>query len=106
MRLTDYPVADPQVAGTIVDEQAVIVLANDGNVNIFNSVATRIWELIDGQHSVGDIVRQIMDEYEVGADTALHDTCEFVQALADAHALVLHNSPVETTANEMPGGPL
>lgn len=94
MDLGKYPVPHPQVAARIVDGEAVVVLADAGQVNVLNPVGTRIWELADGTRSVGQIADAIVTEYEVTPQTALQDVTEFLQSLADARALVLQDAPI------------
>jgi hypothetical protein len=94
MDLDKYPVPHPQVAARIVDGEAVVVLADAGQVNVLNPVGTRIWELADGTRSVGQIANAIVAEYEVTLQTALQDVTEFLQSLADARALVLQDAPI------------
>ncbi len=47
----------------------------------FNEVATRVWELIDGQRTVGDIVAVVTDEYEVEPAVAEADILAFLDEL-------------------------
>lgn len=89
MELTDYPVPHAQVAARIVDDAAVIVLADAGEVNVLNPVGTRIWELVDGTHSVQEIIATIAAEYAVSAEDAARDVEEFLQQLVEAQAVVL-----------------
>ncbi len=84
----------PQVATTIVDDRALVILADDGVVDELNPLGTRIWSLIDGTRTVGEIAGVIMAEYDVSPEVAMCDTAEFLQTLADAHAVVL--SPMVT----------
>ncbi len=67
----------PQVAATVVDGQAVIVMADTGQVTVLNEVGTRIWELVDGSHSLNEIIQAIMAEYEVTPEAAEQDTQNF-----------------------------
>ncbi len=89
MDANKIPVPHPQVAARIVDGEAVVVLADAGEVNVLNPVGTRIWELIDGTRSVTEIAQTIQAEYEVTGPQAQQDVTEFLQALADAGAVVL-----------------
>jgi hypothetical protein len=89
MNLTDIPVPHPQVAARTVDGSAVIVLADTGEVTVLNPVGTRVWELVDGLRSVGDIARMIEAEYEVGWEQAQQDVYDFVKTLAEAGAITL-----------------
>ena len=90
MKLTEkYPILHPQVAARIIDGEAVIVLPESGQVNVLNEVGSRIWELIDGTHSVSEITEIIVAEYDVTAEQAERDVNEFIQELVDNKMLVL-----------------
>jgi glutamine phosphoribosylpyrophosphate amidotransferase len=95
MTHTDYPVLREQVAATVVDDYAVVILADDGIVNVLNPLGARIWALIDGRRTVGDIAAVIASEYDVRPEVAARDTAEFVQTLVDTRAVVLQPTAVE-----------
>ena len=84
------PTPHPQVAATVVDGQAVIVMADTGQVTVLNDVGTRIWQLSDGQRSVGEIVQVIIAEYDVPAEVAWQDTQTFLDRLLEIQAIELH----------------
>ncbi len=94
MEFDKYPRRHPQVASRVMDEQAIVVLADSGEVNVFSPVATRIWELVDGKHTLAQIVATITAEYEVAPEMARQDVQEFVQELLDVHAITLDGSPL------------
>ncbi len=93
MNLHMYPVPHPQVAARVVDDSAVIVLADAGEVHVLNAVGTRIWELTDGTHTIQQIVDTIVAEFEVTPQQAQTDVEEFLQTLVDAQSLVLQEHP-------------
>jgi hypothetical protein len=95
MTHTDYPALHEQVAATVVDDHAVVILADDGIVNVLNPLGTRIWALIDGRRTVGDIAAVIASEYDVRPEVAQLDTAEFLQTLVDTRAVVLQPTAVE-----------
>jgi hypothetical protein len=97
MELSKYPVPHPQVAARVVDGSAVIVLADSGEVQVLNSVGTRIWELMDGTRSVRDIESAIESEYEVSLGEAARDVQELVQQLLAAQAIVLRDDASTST---------
>ncbi len=88
-----YPRLHPQVAARVMDGQALVILADTGEVNVFNPVGTRIWELIDGRHSVTQIIEAITSEYEITEAEASKDVQGFVQELLDARAITLEEQP-------------
>ena len=91
---SQFPVAHPQVAARIVDGTAVILLSESGEVNVLNDVGTRVWELSDGAHSVGEILATIVVEYAVTLERAHAEVYEFLQTLIDARMVILRNSPI------------
>jgi hypothetical protein len=93
MDLTNYPIPHTQVAARVVDGQAVIVLADTGEVQILNAVGTRIWELIDGTRNLAGIIAAIESEFEVSSQEAQRDVEDFVQSLVDGQVLVLQERP-------------
>jgi hypothetical protein len=93
MDFAKYPVLHPQVATRIVEGEALIVLADSGQVNVLNPVGTRMWELMDGTRSVQQIADTICDEFDVAEDEAKRDLEEFVQQLIESNAIVLQDQP-------------
>ena len=85
------PTPHPQVAATVVDGQAVIVMADTGQLTILNEVGTRIWELSDGKHSIEEIIQAIMEEYEVEPAAAQQDAEDFLNRLVEIQAIVLRD---------------
>lgn len=93
MDLNKYPVLHPQVATRTVDGEAVIVLADSGQVNVLNPVGTRMWELMDGKRNIQQIVDAICEEFDVSEEEAKRDVEEFLQQLINANAIVLQEQP-------------
>src|SRR5437016_3102151 len=92
-----YPVPHKQVAGRVVDGEAVLVLADSGQVQVLNEVGARVWELADGSRSLAEIVNAIVDEFDVEAGAASTDVLAFVERLVAEHIIVWRDSP-------LPGG--
>jgi hypothetical protein len=83
------PDLHPQVAARVVNGQAVIVLADSGEVTVINESGTQIWGWIDGKRSVGEIAAALERRYGLPTETALADTDEFLQTMAEIQAVVL-----------------
>lgn len=81
MNLKSYPTMHPQVAAQMVDDAAVIVLADAGEVNVLNPVGTRVWELSDGSHTIQQIIETIADEFDVAPGEMRVDVEEFLETL-------------------------
>ena len=81
--LDTIPSPNPAVVGRIVDGEAVLVLPEQGKVKVLNEVGGRIWELVDGTRTVGEIVQLICREFEVDEASAREDTLGFISDLLD-----------------------
>ncbi len=66
------------IRGTASDMQSVYTL---------DSVGADIWNLIDGERSVGDILGVLVGEYEVEEEVLARDLDEFIGQLASVGAI-------------------
>ena len=57
-----FPAPHNQVAGRVIDGEAVLVLAESSKVQILNEVGARVWELADGTRSLAQIIDTIVGE--------------------------------------------
>ncbi|MEW5950153.1 MAG: PqqD family peptide modification chaperone [Thermodesulfobacteriota bacterium] len=69
------------IAWRIIAGQAVIVNLQMGIFNVLNPVATRIWELADGQMGIEEISQRIYQEFEISRNTARIDCLELINQL-------------------------
>lgn len=83
------PARSEKVAHRVVDGAAYLVDAETTKLYALNPVATDVWDLCDGQHSVADIARCIEDRYDVGADRATADVKKFITDFVDLGLLSL-----------------
>lgn len=82
----------PDLVVRKVGDESVIVpvrsrVADLDSVVALNPVASRVWELLDGQRSIDAIVETICDEYEVTPEAARADVDEFVRSLEEAELI-------------------
>ena len=64
-----------------MEDEAVLVLPEKGEVKVLNEVGTLIWSLADGHHSVRQMVDIICATYDVSQDEAEADTLTFLAEL-------------------------
>jgi hypothetical protein len=86
MRVECRCVRDPDfVHRRIADEVILVPISrNFGDLeSIFtlNEIGARIWDLLDGERSVGDVVAVIVGEYAVDPEVATRDVSEFLDEL-------------------------
>jgi hypothetical protein len=70
------------VASRALDGEAVLVHAGQKKITVLNGVGARIWELTDGQRTIGEMAQVISEEYEVSVVKAEADAMAFCRDLA------------------------
>ena len=77
--------------GKIANEVIIVPVRKSAkevdNIYSTNDTGARIWELMDGTRSLEQIVREIIEEYEVEESMAVQDAVEFVTKLLAIDAL-------------------
>jgi rRNA processing protein Krr1/Pno1 len=67
----------------IIEDEAILVKIDSGEVIHLNEVAAEIWRTIDGTRKISEIVDQIHKDFDVDREQAEKDTLEFIQSLSD-----------------------
>lgn len=67
---------DPDQEFSMIDDEVVMLSLKNGEYYALNSVASRIWEIIEERKTVDQITEILMEEFEVDHATCLHDTLE------------------------------
>jgi len=81
------PKRTDQVYWQFSDDVIVLKDAETGWFYRLNDVGTLIWELVDGTHTIDDIVREVLNEYDVTPEQAHADVMEFLENLRDLNFL-------------------
>jgi coenzyme PQQ biosynthesis protein PqqD len=79
--LDAYPIPNPAVQGRRLDNEAVLVLPDRGEVKVLNEVGALIWQLADGTRTIAEIVTSVCTEYQVTQTQAEADVLEFIEEL-------------------------
>jgi hypothetical protein len=85
--LDSVPQRSPAVVSRLLDEEMVLVHPVQGKVRVLNSVGARVWELADGQRTLGDIIRAIAVEYQVDVTRVEVEVPVFCEDLAQRGVL-------------------
>ena len=78
--------AENQVSADLADEVVVLTL-NSGEFYGFSGVSSRIWELIQEPRCFDDILKTILEEYEVEPERCERDLLKFLHELT-THELI------------------
>ena len=69
---------------TDLDGEKVMMDLEKGQYFALNSVASRIWEVIESPISVNKVVDTLLEEYEVEREECEKSVLEFIKGLEDA----------------------
>jgi hypothetical protein len=72
-------------------EGCLVVVPTEAKVEVLNPVGGRIFELLDGSHSVEDIVGILVDEFEVSEEQARTDCDAFIGELRERNMLEVND---------------
>lgn len=67
---------------SIGDEGGLVVIPRQSKVQVLNPVGIKVYSMLDGTHSRDEIVRAVMDEFEVAEGVARSDVDAFLDELA------------------------
>ena len=84
---------------SVADEGCLVVVASRATVEVLNPVGGTIYSMLDGTHTEDDIVRRVMEEFEVEEEPARRDLREFLGELRDKGMVVAAGggeTPIET----------
>jgi hypothetical protein len=86
----DYPKRHPDSSfRPIGDEGGLVVLPGKAEVKVLNPAAIIIFSLMDGKHSLDQIVDRVTGEFEVSRETAMADLSTFIDELASQGMLAI-----------------
>jgi hypothetical protein len=87
IKLTDKVHRNKDLLSTDMDGETVMMSIENGEYYGLDSIASRIWELIEHPMEVRQLVVTLMDEYDVGKDECVSDTMGFLEQLLDKELL-------------------
>jgi hypothetical protein len=66
----------------IGDEGGLVVIPSESTVQVLNPVGSKIYSMLDGRHTREEIVRAVMEAFEVPEARAREDLAHFLSDLA------------------------
>jgi hypothetical protein len=86
--LSIRPARSPRVLAQQADGATVLLSLDEGTYFRLNEVGALIWDLCDGDHTVGEIVDAISAEYDASLDQVGADVISLVEELSSERLLV------------------
>jgi hypothetical protein len=82
------PVRHPDCAyRPIAGEGGLVVIPGRAEVKVMNAIGITVFGLLDGKHTIAEIVHRVTEEYEVAEETARADVEAFLAELLSAGLL-------------------
>lgn len=82
LNLQSRPIPNPRLASRAFDDETVVIDPDANIARMLNGVGSRVWELVDGHHTIADIAAILETEYNVSASEAIESVTHFVEVLA------------------------
>lgn len=83
MELTDVIKLKKQISVTDLSGEKVMIDFDSGKYYMLKGVGNDIWDLIQNEISVGDIVDKLLSEYEVSKEECVSSVIDFLTKLKD-----------------------
>jgi hypothetical protein len=85
---------DPAIVSRIIAGQAILVpirksMGDMDNIYTLNETAARVWDLIDSQRTLGEVLQQLVAEFDVDPQQAEQDIIGIVGELQKLGAIVV-----------------
>ena len=71
----------------VADEGGLVVIPGRSEVKVLNPVGIKVYQLLDGEHSVEQIITAVTAEFEVSTEDAARDVNDFIDLLKE-HGLL------------------
>lgn len=95
------------VAAKVIDGELIIIRLSDGTYYATDNVGARVWELIEGGHALGGIIRAITAWYGMEAGRVERDVAALVeQLLAEGLIAAVPARAIGEPPGTAPDGPL
>lgn len=78
----DKPLArEERIRWRVIEDQAILVDRDEGKLMRLNPIATEIWQAIDGERTLTELVDHICQTFEVDRKRAQKDVTRFLKKL-------------------------
>ena len=73
---------DRQTASRVMAGEAIVLTPMNSKIYNLNETGSRIWEWLDGEPTVGEIVAHMQREFKVSEEQSTRDVVAFLEELA------------------------
>jgi hypothetical protein len=84
---------DPDMLASEMDGEKVMMSIERGEYYGLDETGSRVWDLIENETRVGDIVVQLLEEFDVDRDECARDVMEFLEELKQKGLITTSDDP-------------
>ena len=89
LNINTYICRSESAVFTSIDGEIVMMDIESGAYYNLNSVATRIWELIEKPVSIGDICKHLIEDFDVSPQDCEEKTISFIHNLISKNIVII-----------------
>ncbi|WP_160674399.1 lasso peptide biosynthesis PqqD family chaperone [Clostridium sp. C8-1-8] len=75
------------IDATELNGEKVMMNLDKGQYFVLNEVGSRIWDLIQAPKSIGEVVSELLQEYEIDEESCREAVYEFLGSMKDAEII-------------------
>ena len=95
MKPQRYVARSTAIAARVLGDQMMVMSAANSTLFTLDEVATVIWEALDGETPLEEIVtNKVCTQYDIAPEVALKDATVLVEQLAEHGLLLLSEKPI------------
>ena len=83
----------------VIDDEIVVLVPEGAMVHALTGCGSRVWELIEGEMAISEIIQKICAEYEVEPQRAEKEITQFVYGLLDNKLVEIVPKAAEEATN-------
>jgi hypothetical protein len=81
MKTDDNVIKRKDIISRTIDDQMLLLCPESNRLFRLNNVGARIWELLDHNKRVDDLIDSVGDLFQIDRDSAVSDVLSFLNAL-------------------------
>jgi len=83
------PERNEEIAWSELEEEIVLLDIEGGSYYSLNEVSAFVWKRIDGARSIGDLVDEVLEEYEAAREQVRDDVIRLIGDLSQKNILFI-----------------
>ena len=91
--LDAIPMKVPGISEYEVEEEVVLYDPRKDSAHVLNPAAAVCWWLIDGEHKIDDIIRELAELYDAEIQKSQSDVQEILEGFELSHLITYENTP-------------